>query len=87
MRKPFGLIGAAALALAALPGAGGAVTVAPLSPLTAHVIDAEAEAVTAAARRCLDPRHVALVTNAVRRGIAIEAQDIELWCGVRLRTP
>jgi hypothetical protein len=35
----------------------------------------------ARAIRCVDGRHAALVTNAVRRGVPIDARDAARWCG------
>jgi hypothetical protein len=34
----------------------------------------------ARASRCVDARHAALVTNAVRHGVTIDARDVATWC-------
>jgi hypothetical protein len=34
----------------------------------------------ARASRCVDARHAALVTNAVRHGVTIDARDVAAWC-------
>lgn len=40
-------------------------------------------AVLAIAQRCIDPRHVALVSNALRRGRVFTLAEARGWCGDR----
>lgn len=73
---------AGASAPAAIPHASGSVTTASHGKRTSltRITDAEREAMVDAARPCLDPRHMALVTNALRRGMSIETRELVTWC-------
>jgi hypothetical protein len=55
------------------------------SSLSTQSIDPGAgpSAVLALAQRCIDPRHVALVSNALRRGRLITLAEARGWCADR----